>query len=174
MEYLLEQVLSKDIISIRDKFAAYDAKILALIFRISIAKLCRQLWKFETCLDLSLSQCLRRRQRSRYLGNISRPRVWVQMTSLHYLISLMRELSWDSKWWSGWVWIKWINVVTQRELFVIFQKWAKAKSLLFEIGDMRPYVLGFIGTYCYTFIECLICLKAAPHETSWIERRKLI
>ena len=34
MEYLLEQVLSKDIISIRDKFAAYDAKILALIFRI--------------------------------------------------------------------------------------------------------------------------------------------
>lgn len=64
--------------------------------------------------------------------------------------------------------------IVQLELYVIFQKWNEAQSLLLKLkdGDLRPFVPGLYHLVRFSFLEGLISLKAAQLSTSCIERRK--
>ena len=63
--------------------------------------------------------------------------------------------------------------LTQLELFVIFQDWVSAKRLLMKAVDLRPALIASFQSVRYTFLEGLICLKAAQASSSWMEKRKL-
>ena len=65
-----------------------------------------------------------------------------------------------------------VLVLLQLELFVFYQDWNAAHSLLTKAGNIRQCTIGSFQSVRFTFIESLICLKAPRPSMSLQGRRK--
>lgn len=63
-------------------------------------------------------------------------------------------------------------IIVQLDLFVFYQDWNAAISLLTKAGDLRPATVGVFHSVRFTFLEGLIGLKAAQLSLSWLDKRK--
>lgn len=63
-------------------------------------------------------------------------------------------------------------IVGQLDLFVIYGEWKAAAKLLNKGGDLRPCLPGFFQAVRFTYLEGLICLKAAQTSGSRMEKKK--
>ena len=63
-------------------------------------------------------------------------------------------------------------VVGNLDLLVFFQDWEAAKSFLLKAGALHPQMSTVFYQVRYTFLEGLICIKAARTSKMWLEKRK--
>lgn len=64
-------------------------------------------------------------------------------------------------------------LLLQLQLFVIFQEWDTALTLLAEAGDLRKDLFALFGSVAFTWVEGLTFLKAAQSSSSWLRKNKL-